>query len=167
MAAASRNGRLCGLQQRYAESRALAVQSPSERDLRSEQYRSSAGGAVLERWAADLCQSIVFISILRFLRNWHFAILCLIPEGVGPPGRFGYLVSSARTRITSAIMKRQSMAIVIVTRIQDDFSSNHLTSFVLARPAGRSRRPADRRPDLPGRSSTAAAPTLAKKALRF
>ena len=29
------------------------------------------------------------------------------------------------------------MAIVIATRIQDDFSSNALTSFALARPAGR------------------------------
>jgi len=28
---------------------------------------------------------------------------------------------------------------VIATRIQDDFSSNALTSFALARPAGRSR----------------------------
>ena len=33
---------------------------------------------------------------------------------------------------------RQSMAIVTATRIQDDFSSNALTSFALARPAGRS-----------------------------
>jgi hypothetical protein len=30
------------------------------------------------------------------------------------------------------------MAIVIATRIQDNFSSNRLTSFALARPAGRS-----------------------------
>jgi len=70
---------------------------------------------------------------------------------VVPPGRFGYLRSSARTRITSAVTNRQSMAIVINTRIQDDFSSIALTSYdhptdedlsagtpVLARPAGRS-----------------------------
>jgi hypothetical protein len=34
-------------------------------------------------------------------------------------------------------MNRQSMAIVITIRIQDDCSSNVLTSFTLARPAGR------------------------------
>jgi hypothetical protein len=53
------------------------------------------------------------------------------------PG-IGYFSSSAKARITIAVTNRQSMAIVIRTRIQDDFSSNRLTSFALARPAGRS-----------------------------
>jgi hypothetical protein len=62
-----------------------------------------------------------------------------VPEGVGSSREFCYLVrSSVRTRITSAVTNRQSMAIVIRTRIQDDFSPNALTSFALARPAGRS-----------------------------
>jgi hypothetical protein len=60
------------------------------------------------------------------------------PGRVGPFREFGYLISSARTRITSASTNRQSTAIVIATRVQDDFSSNVLTSFTLARPAGRS-----------------------------
>jgi hypothetical protein len=34
-------------------------------------------------------------------------------------------------------MNRQSMAILTTIRIQDDFSSDALTSFALARPAGR------------------------------
>jgi hypothetical protein len=42
------------------------------------------------------------------------------------------------------------MAMVIATRIQDDLSSIVLTSFALARPAGRSERLADRQPDLQG-----------------
>jgi hypothetical protein len=51
---------------------------------------------------------------------------------------FGCLISSARAKITSAVTNRQSMAIVIATRIQVVLSPNALTSFALARPAGRS-----------------------------
>ena len=36
---------------------------------------------------------------------------------------FCYFISSARTRKTTAITNRQSMAIVMTIRIQDDFSS--------------------------------------------
>ena len=59
----------------------------------------------------------------------------LVPGRVWPFREFGYLTSSARTRITSAITNRQSMAIVIKTRIQDDFSSNrpHLLCVGTAR----------------------------------
>jgi hypothetical protein len=46
-----------------------------------------------------------------------FAIPSLVPEGCGPWG-VGYLSSSARARITSAITNRQSMAIVMATRIR-------------------------------------------------
>ena len=48
---------------------------------------------------------------------------------------FGYLISSARTRITSAVTNRQSTAIVIATRIQDDLLSNrpHLSCVGTAR----------------------------------
>jgi len=87
------------------------------------------------------------------------------PGRVWPSREFGYLISSARTRITSATTNRQSMAIVMATRIQDDFSSNrpHLLCVGTARRSFS--RPADRRPALPGRSSTAAAPTRANEAL--
>jgi len=79
-----------------------------------------------------------------------FAILAVSRKGVALR-EFGYLSSSARTRITSAVTNRQSMAMVIATRIQDDFSSNrpHLLRVSTAR--SRLRRPADRRPNLPGR----------------
>lgn len=84
----------------------------------------------------------------------------ICPGRVWPSREFGYLLrSSARTRIAIAVMNRQSMAMVTITRIQDDFSSNALTSFALARPAGRSERPADPRSDLPDRSSAAASHT--------
>jgi hypothetical protein len=76
----------------------------------------------------------------------------LIPGRSGSSREFGHFRSSTRTRSTSATTNRQSMAIVIKTRIQDDFSSNRLTSFALARPAGRSLRPADRRLNLSSRS---------------
>ncbi len=59
------------------------------------------------------------------------------------------------------------MAIVIRTRIQDDLSPNALTSFALARPAGRSQGPADRRSDLPDRSSAAASNTRKESAISF
>ena len=95
----------------------------------------------------------------------RFAILCLVPEGCGPSWEFGYLISSARTRMTRAATNRQSMAMVIATRIQDDLSSNrpHLLCVGTARrsfsaacgPTARSSGPI----------SAAAAPTLAKKAL--
>jgi hypothetical protein len=64
-----------------------------------------------------------------------FAILSSVPEGYGSFREFGYLSSSARTRIASAVTNRQSMAIVIATRIQDDFSSNrpHLPCVGTAR----------------------------------
>src|SRR5580658_2375789 len=48
---------------------------------------------------------------------------CSSSEGCGSFREFGYLSSSARTRITSAVTNRQSMAVVITTRIQDNFSS--------------------------------------------
>ena len=60
----------------------------------------------------------------------------LCPERGGPSREFGYLArSSARTRMTSAVMNRQSMAIITATRIQDDFSSNrpHLLCVGTAR----------------------------------
>jgi hypothetical protein len=63
-------------------------------------------------------------------------LLYLLYPGRGGPSRvFGYLNSSARTRITSAVTNRQSMAMVIATRIQDDFSSNrpHLLCVGTAR----------------------------------
>ncbi len=51
------------------------------------------------------------------------------PGRVGPSRVFGYLRSSAKTRITRAITNRQSMAMEMATRVQDDFSSNVLTSY--------------------------------------
>jgi hypothetical protein len=71
------------------------------------------------------------------------AKLSLLPEGCLPPGRLCYLISSRSARITRAITNRQSTAIVMITRIQDDFSSKGLTSLhwngpqVVALSAGR------------------------------
>jgi len=66
-----------------------------------------------------------------------FCYTYFVPEGVESLSsrEFGYLISSARTRITSAITNRQSTAIVIATLIQDDFSSNrpHLLCVGTAR----------------------------------
>src|SRR5208337_5032764 len=47
----------------------------------------------------------------------------LVPAGVDSLPGVGYLNSSARTRKTTASTNRQSMAIVMANRIQDDFSS--------------------------------------------
>ena len=65
----------------------------------------------------------------------QFCYTFVSPGRVGTSRVFGFLTSSARTRITSAITNRQSMAIVIATRIQDDFSSNrpHLLCVGTAR----------------------------------
>ena len=65
----------------------------------------------------------------------QFCYTFVSPGRVGTSRVFGFLTSSARTRITSAITNRQSMAIVIATRIQDDFSSNrpHLLRVGTAR----------------------------------
>jgi hypothetical protein len=55
-----------------------------------------------------------------------FCYTYFVPEGVESLSsrEFGYLISTARTRITSAVTNRQSTATVIATRIQDDFLSN-------------------------------------------
>jgi hypothetical protein len=87
----------------------------------------------------------------------------LNPGRGGTSREFGYRNSSAKARITRAVTNRQSTAIVMTIRIQDDFSSTRLTSFALTRPAGRS---SGLRTDGPFfRADLAAAPTLAKKVL--
>lgn len=73
---------------------------------------------------------------LRGTENSRFAKLRL-PEGCNPSGRLCYLSSSRSTRSTSAITNRQSTATVMITRIQDDFSSKGLTSLASERLADR------------------------------
>src|SRR5580704_8756237 len=63
----------------------------------------------------------------------------LLPGGCDPPERLCYFSSSTSTRTTSATTNRQSTAIVISTRIQDDFSSMASPPFI-----GPARRPQSR-----------------------
>ena len=68
--------------------------------------------------------------------NTQNLLYLLCPERGGPSREFGYLArSSARTRITRATTNRQSMAMLMATRVQDDFSSNrpHLLCVGTAR----------------------------------
>ncbi len=78
----------------------------------------------------------------------------------------GYLNnSSAKVRITKAVTNRQSMAIVIASRNQDDLLSIGLTSFALNGPQVVA---CGLRTDGPiFRADSATAPTRAKKALQF
>jgi hypothetical protein len=77
--------------------------------------------------------------VVRFpVRDFGTELYLNCPGRVRPSRGFGYLISSARAKTTSAITNRQSTATVTATRVQDDLSPNALTSFVLARPAGRS-----------------------------
>ena len=103
-----------------------------------------------------------FFPLIRFslhqkhrvpLATRNRAILISTQQGwISLPGVGYYFSSSARTKKTTASTNRQSMAIVMANRIQDDFSSNALTSYdhptdedlsagtpVRARPAGRCR----------------------------
>lgn len=105
--------------------------------------------------------------IVRFAARgfWNGVILKLSRKGWEPSREFGYFISSTRAKTTSAITNRQSTAIIIATRVQDDLSPNALTSFALARPAGRSQRPADRRSDLPDRSFATASHSRKRSAI--
>ena len=78
----------------------------------------------------------------------------LNPGRVGSSRGFGYLSSSARTRSTIVSTSRHSMAIGMATRIQGDFPPirPHLLCTSTARRSFQ--RPADRRLNLPSRSSS-------------
>jgi len=53
----------------------------------------------------------------------------MLPEGCDPPGRLCYLISSASTRTTITSNNRQSRAIAMVMRVQDNLLSIGLTSL--------------------------------------